>query len=160
MSKLYLICIDDQPEVLNALEQDLEAFEELLVVEVCETGKEALDLIEEIDADGNQLAVVISDQVMPALTGVDILTTIEKDGRFPHTQKILLTGLATHEDTIEAINEGGVDNYIQKPWKQEKLIRILKKGLATFVVKSGIDYEPIISILDQETLYQALRNQS
>jgi len=160
MDKLYLLCIDDQPEVLNALESDLAEFEPYLNIEICESGQEAMELIEDIDQDGDHLAVVISDQVMPEMTGVDVLREIQTDRRFTHTKKILLTGLATHEDTINAINTGGLDHYVQKPWTREGIAAVIKKSLTAFIVDSGIDYESYLDVLDQPMLYEALRNRS
>lgn len=160
MSKIYIICIDDQPEVLNALEQDLSEFEELLNIEVCDTGKEALELIESIDSDGDYLGIVISDQVMPGLTGVDVLSELHKDSRFTDTQKILLTGLATHQDTIDAVNAGGLDYYIQKPWSRSMIVDTVKKALTKYILAKGINYEEYLTLLDQDSLYQSLRSQT
>ena len=160
MNSLYIICIDDQQEVLNALERDLSAFEDLTMIEVCDSGKEALELIEELEGQGDHLAVVVSDQVMPGMSGVDVLREIQNDGRFSQTKKILLTGLATHQDTIEAINSGGLDYYIQKPWTKEHLTKTIKKALAEFVVSAGVEYQAYLEILDQEVLYAALRNKT
>lgn len=157
MNKLYIVCIDDQPEVLTALEQDLSYFEKQLNIEVCDSGKEALEVIEEIDEKGDHLAILISDQVMPSMTGVHVLQEVEADGRFDQTQKVLLTGLATHQDTIQAINTGGLDYYIEKPWSKEVLIDKLKQALTQFIIKMGIDYQLYLNILDQSTLYQSLR---
>lgn len=157
MNRLFILCIDDQPEVLNALEQDLVDFEDHLEIEVCDSALEALDLMEEIDQDGDYLAMVISDQVMPKMTGVDLLTSLESDGRFEGTKKVLLTGLATHQDTIDAINSGRLDFYIQKPWTKEQITSVIKKGLTEFIIEKGIGHENFITILDQQTLYEALR---
>lgn len=157
MNKLFIICIDDQQEVLNALEQDLSFFESHLSIEVCDTGNEALELMDEIDSNGDHLAVLISDQVMPKMTGVDVLQKVQEDDRFTGTQKILLTGLATHKDTIDAINQGGLDYYIEKPWDKEHIIEIVKKALTYFITSKGIDYQPYMDVLDQNTLYETLR---
>lgn len=160
MNNIYIICIDDQPEVLNALEQDLSLFDQKMNVEICDTGAEALDLIEEIDNNGDFIALIISDQVMPEMTGVDLLATITSDGRFDDTQKILLTGLATHEDTIEAINSGNISQYIGKPWDRERLEESVKKSLTKFVVSKGLEYQDLLEFLDQESLYKALRTRT
>ncbi|MBV6645462.1 MAG: response regulator [Cyclobacteriaceae bacterium] len=157
MDRLYIVCVDDQREVLNALADDLEILNAHVEVEICESASEAKTLIEEIDANGDLLAVVISDQVMPGTSGVDFLTQLKEDGRFPKTLKILLTGLATHEDTIQAINEAGLDQYIEKPWSQEDLVIKIKKLLTLYVLRSGLDYQSFIQVLDQTTLYEGLR---
>jgi two-component system chemotaxis response regulator CheY len=160
MNQLFILCIDDQPEVLNALENDLQAFEEFVRVEVCDSGDEALALAGEIDQNGDYLAVVITDQVMPGMTGVDVLAEITQDQRFPFTQKILLTGLATQEDTIKAINTGGLDHYIAKPWTKEQLTEAVKKCLTTYVLNKGLEYEAYLPVLDAPSLYEGLRRLS
>lgn len=160
MDQLHIVCIDDQPEVLNALEHDLSDFEAHTVVEVCDSGQEALELINELDQQGDHLALVISDQIMPGMTGVELLSRLQQDRRFSHAQKILLTGLATHQDTIEAINTGGIDHYIQKPWTKDDIGHAVKKGLTHFVTRAGLDYESYLPVLDQPLLYEILRNQS
>ncbi|MCG6272075.1 response regulator, partial [Vibrio vulnificus] len=76
MEKLNLICVDDQREVLNAVVQDLDGLADWLNIEECESGHEALELIDELDADGEFIAVVISDHVMPGMTGVELLRTL------------------------------------------------------------------------------------
>ncbi|MEM9857648.1 MAG: response regulator [Bacteroidota bacterium] len=157
MDQLNIICVDDQPEVLNALEQDLSEFDEKLNVEVCDSGKEAVDLIDEIDSKGDFVAVVISDQVMPGMSGVELLKEVENDIRLAQTKKVLLTGQATHQDTIEAINLGGIDNYIAKPWDKQNLINVIKTLLTEFVMKKGINYSDFQELLDQKLLYEILR---
>ncbi len=64
------------------------------------------------------IALIISDHVMPGKTGVELLTDVSKDGRFGFTRKVLLTGQATHTDTINAINSAGIDRYFEKPCKR------------------------------------------
>ncbi|MCC5927881.1 MAG: response regulator [Cyclobacteriaceae bacterium] len=157
MAKLYIICIDDQREVLNTVVKDLESFENFFVIEACESAIEAWELIEEIDDEGDQLALVVSDHVMPDKSGVQFLTELYEDGRFALTRKILLTGLATHKDTITAINKAKIDTYIEKPWKKEQLIGDVKKMLTFFVLEAGLNYEKYIDALDQQTLLGELR---
>ncbi len=157
MDKLYVLCVDDQPEVLNALENDLSDFENYLLIEVCDSGNEVLELMEQIDTEGDYTAIVIADQVMPGMTGVEVLTRIENDPRFSAVRKILLTGLATHQDTIQAINSAGLDHYIQKPWTREILNKTISKCLTEFVLDKGIEYEDLLPVLDQPVLYEALR---
>ena len=157
MDNIYIICIDDQQEVLNALEQDLAFFDEKFNVEVCDTAQEALELMEEIDSKGDYTAVVITDQVMPEMSGVELLREVENDQRFKETRKMLLTGQATHQDTIEAINLGGVDQYLAKPWTREKLHEIVRKLLTHYLFKKGIAYTDYQDNLDQELIYEYLR---
>ena len=160
MDQLYIICIDDQQEVLNALEQDLAIFDDKLNVEVCDSASEALELVGEIDKRGDFVAIVISDQVMPGMSGVALLSKIEEDSRFPYTRKVLLTGQATHQDTIEAINLGGIDRYIAKPWDKKEIIKTIKSLLTEYTTRKGISYEAFSGNLDQELLSEILRKQT
>ena len=68
----------------------------------------------------------------------------------------MLTGQATHADTINAINEGQLDNYVDKPWEPEKLLSVVKRLLTLYIMESGIEYKPYMSILDQKTLLSKL----
>ena len=160
MDKIFIICVDDQQEVLNALEQDLAFFDDKFNVEVCDTGEEALDLMDDIDSNGDFVGLVISDQVMPQMTGVALLKEVENDERFKHTRKMLLTGQATHQDTIEAINLGGIDQYLAKPWTKDNLHETVKKLLTHYLFKKGIDHTPYQDNLNQELVFKYLRNET
>ena len=94
---------------------------------------------------------------MPGASGTDLLAKVASDKRFAKTRKVLLTGQATHADTINAINEGHLDNYIEKPWQPEKLLGIVKKLLTLYVLDMGLDHTEYMSVLDQQTLFSKLR---
>lgn len=157
MEKIYILCIDDQREVLNAVVEDLELFEQAFPIEECESVAEALEVIEDIDRKGDYLGLVISDHVMPDKNGIDFLIELHQDERFIKTRKLLLTGLATHQDTINAINHAAVDRYIPKPWNKETLHQYVRILLTEFILDTGIEFQPYLQWLDQETLYQRLR---
>lgn len=157
MDKLYIICVDDQREVLSTLSEDLEPFEGLLRIEECESVKEAWEVMDTVDSQGDYVALVITDQVMPGNSGVDLLKKMSADPRYEHTRKVLLTGLATHQDTIEAINAARLDNYIEKPWNRETLHRIIRVLITKYLLSQGLEYKEYLPILDQKTLYAMLR---
>lgn len=157
MEKINIICVDDQQEVLDSVMRDLRPLGDLIRLEEASSAAECLDLVERIDEDGDHIAVIISDQVMPGEQGTDLLRKITTDGRFNKTRKVLLTGQATHADTINAINEGGIDNYVEKPWQPEHLLNVVKRLLTLYILDSGIDYRPYMSILDNATLFSKLR---
>ncbi|MFY0598709.1 MAG: response regulator [Cyclobacteriaceae bacterium] len=158
MEKIHIICIDDQRNVLNALVSDLQLLESHYSIEECESATEAWDLIDEIYDKGNFVGLIITDHVMPENTGVDFLKKLKMDGRFESTKKVLLTGQATHQDTIEAINSTGLNHYIEKPWDKEKLLHIVKSLLTTFLVEVGLEYKEYLEVIDSDTLYQLLKN--
>ncbi len=156
MNKLTIVYVDDQREILSTLSKDLEPFSELVNLEECESGVEALEIIEEVDSEGDMVAIIISDHIMPEMSGVEFLSTIHQDGRFSETKKVLLTGQATHEDTIEAINKAKIQRYIEKPWKSEDIQQIVQQLLTHYIIEKGIDYMPYMSILDKKTLFELL----
>ncbi len=157
MDKLNLICVDDQREVLNAVLQDMEPLSGWLNIEDCESADEALELMDELDAEGEFIAVVISDHVMPGKTGVELLTEISMDTRFMDTKKILLTGQATHSDTITAINQARIESYFEKPWNAEELLSRVQTLVTEYIFDRGLDYSRVQNALDPNVLLQRLR---
>ena len=157
MEKLRIMCIDDQREVLHTLRKDLEIFSDHCIFIECETADEAEEVLDEVDKSGDELAVVICDHVMPGKNGVDFFTDLDQDARFPQVKKLLLTGLATHTDTIKAINQAHIDYYIEKPWTLEDIQQTVKVLLSEYICDSDLDYEQYIDIIDQKILYRKLR---
>lgn len=86
-----------------------------------------------------------------------MLTEVELDPRFMGTKKLLLTGLATQADTIKAINNAKIDNFLEKVWDPEELLQTVKELLTEYIVERGIDYQPYIEKLDAQTLYRLIR---
>ena len=157
MDKIHILCVEDQREVLNAILRDLEALEPVFALEGCESAFEAAELLDEIDGRGDFVGLIVCDHVMPDKNGVDFLVEVYQDGRFPHTKKILLTGLATHQDTIHAINQAHIDQYIEKPWAEENLLRQVRRLLTLFVLDQGLSYEKFLPHLDTPTLLERIR---
>jgi two-component system, chemotaxis family, chemotaxis protein CheY len=160
MTTINIVCIDDQRDVLAALRKDLEEFESHFTITECESADEAWDVIEEIDQNGDSLGLLICDHLMPKKNGVDFLIELNDDGRFDKTHKLLLTGMATHKDTIEAINMANIDRYIEKPWDSGVLVMVVKSLITQFIINTGIEYKNYLDILDQNILYKALKNRT
>ncbi len=156
MEKIHIICVDDQPEVLESVTRDLRPLTPYVRLDEAGGAEECCGLMEQIDEDGGHVALVISDHVMPGTTGVELLRTVANDRRFAHTRKLLLTGLATHADTIEAINDGHIDYYAEKPWQSEKLLSIVKRLLTLYALDVDLDTTALMPVLDQQTLTKGL----
>ncbi|MGF1909543.1 response regulator [Vibrio kasasachensis] len=157
MDKLNVICVDDQREVLSAVLHDLEPLAEWLNIEDCESADEVLALMDELDSEGEYIAVLVSDHVMPGKTGVELLTEVSQDRRFTHTKKVLLTGQATHTDTIQAINTAGINQYFEKPWQADFLVESITRLATEYIFDSGLDYTPYHAFLDQQVVLDRLR---
>ena len=160
MDKLKILCLDDQRDVLAALRKDLEVLGDAVAVIACESVAEADEVLALMDRHAEEPALFICDHVMPGKNGIDFLIDFRREGRFPKTRRILLTGLATHRDTIEAINKARIDHYIEKPWDGADLVRTVKGLLTRYVLDAGIEYKDYLSVLDQEVLYGELRKRS
>jgi diguanylate cyclase (GGDEF)-like protein len=126
-SRDHIICVDDEEGVLTALRQQLGArFGDECDIHLARSGRDALELIDELLADGESIAIVIADQIMPGMKGVDLLIDVHR--RLPRTAKVLLTGQAGLEAVVQAINQAGLSRYLQKPWEEPDL-RLTVEGL-------------------------------
>jgi len=75
----------------------------------------------------NNIDVIVSDFIMPDMNGIEFLMEVKKIS--PETETILLTGYADKENAIRSINEVGVYYYLEKPWNNEELIKIINNAL-------------------------------
>ncbi len=158
MAKPNIICVDDQRDILATLKKELQFFRDHIKIYYCESAAEAEKILDDIDANGEHAAVIICDHVMPGKSGVEFLGEVNNDIRFKKTKKLLLTGLATHEDTIEAINKAKIDGYVGKPWETHDFINKVRTLLTEYILEEGLDYNEFITVLDQDTLYARLRD--
>ena len=157
MKKPNIICIDDQREVLAAIKKDLDFFTPAFNIVDCESTAEADEIMNDLNTDNEEIAVIICDHIMPGENGIDFLTRLNKDQRFLYTKKFILTGLASHSDTIQAINEAEINAYLEKPWDKGEFVTIVKKLLTRFIVETGIDFDELVPYLDQATLERELK---
>ncbi len=147
MTQLTILCVDDQRDVLSAIVDDLDFFQPYVRIEECESAEEALAVMDECDAEGHCIAVILSDHVMPNVSGVEFLMAVSRDPRFVGTKKALLTGQATHQDTITAINSARIDAYIEKPWQSKQVELVVKQLITEYVFENGLrwqDWQPIL----------------
>lgn len=87
MEKINIICVDDQPEVLDSVLRDLRPLNSCFRLEGVESASECRELLEEFDQDGELTGLIISDHVMPGGSGVELLGGIAKDDRLPEHAK-------------------------------------------------------------------------
>lgn len=132
MSKLVILCIDDEKMVLDSLKEQLRSgLDNNYLIEMAESGEEALEIIEELSGDGYDLSVVICDQIMPGLKGDEFLKIVHE--RSNKTLKILLTGQADAQAVGNAVNQANLYRYIAKPWQATDLLLTVKEALRSYV---------------------------
>src|SRR5690606_37717058 len=110
VEKRRVLLVDDEPQVLVALEDLLS--DEFCVLKA-QSGEDALKVIR----GEPEIAVVITDQRMPKMTGDEFLTRLDQHA----ATRILLTGYADLSAVIRAVNEGKIFAYVTKPWNAEDL---------------------------------------
>lgn len=116
--KPVILCVDDYKDVLDTLEHQLDAvLGHKFKIVLAESGTEGLEIVEEYHKSGRDIAVVISDQIMPGMNGDDFLIALHE--QMPETVKVMLTGQADLENVGKAINKANLYRYISKPWDPE-----------------------------------------
>ena len=126
MPKPVLFTVDDDPEVLRAIERDLRGrYANRYRVMRANSGAAALATLRELKTRNNPVALLLADQRMPHMDGVHFLT--EAMELHPQAKRALLTAYADTNAAIEAINEARIHYYLMKPWDppEEKLFPII-----------------------------------
>jgi thioredoxin reductase (NADPH) len=110
-----IFVVDDDPQVLAAIRRDLRSrYGTDYRVLAANSGDAALDAIKELKARGDALAMLISDQRMPSMLGVDLLSRCREI--YPVARRVLLTAYSDVKAAVRAINEAHLDHYLEKPW--------------------------------------------
>ncbi|MCI1190152.1 FAD-dependent oxidoreductase [Hymenobacter sp. DH14] len=113
--KPIILAVDDDAQVLAAIARDLrqEFSKDYRILRV-NSGPEALATIKELAEKEEPLALILADQRMPELEGVELLTASREF--FPDAKRVLLTAYADTEAAVRAINSARLDHYLMKPW--------------------------------------------
>jgi len=115
MPKPVLLTVDDDPEVLRAIERDLRVhYAQKYRVMRADSGSAALSTLRELKARNNPVALLLADQRMPSMDGVGFLA--EAMDIHPQAKRALLTAYADTNAAIDAINEAKIHYYLMKPW--------------------------------------------
>ncbi len=138
MNKSVIVCVDDSQSILNLLNKQLQRkLGDTYDCEFAESAEEALEVIEEIEGEGDTVVMVISDQIMPGMCGDQLLVALHK--RNPKMIKILLTGQAGLDSAINAINNADLFRYITKPWDEEDFLLTVEKGLQQYNLVDALE---------------------
>src|SRR4051812_25487237 len=115
MAKPVLFAIDDDTEVLRAVDRDLRRkYGEQYRVMRASSGPSALEAVEQLQVRKTQVALFLVDQRMPQMSGVEFLE--KAIPLFPGAKRVLLTAYADTDAAIRAINTARIDYYLLKPW--------------------------------------------
>jgi signal transduction histidine kinase len=137
MSQQVILCVDDEIIVLDALTEQLhKAFGPEYIVEIAESGEEALDIFDELTEEGMKFPVIIADFIMPIMKGDELLEKIHQKN--PLSKKIMLTGQASLEGVSNAVNKADLYRYINKPWDKDDMILTIKEAIKSFDLEHTI----------------------
>jgi thioredoxin reductase (NADPH) len=115
MSRPTIITVDDDREVLRAIERDLRRrYSERYRVLKADSGQSALEILRELKVRNDALALLLVDQRMPGMSGVEFIN--QANELFPAAKRVLLTAYADTDAAIRAINEASINHYLLKPW--------------------------------------------
>jgi len=144
MAKPAILAVDDEPLVLSAIERDLRAhYGKDYRVLGAGSGPVALETLRQLVGRGEPVALLLVDQRMPQMTGIDFLTAAGPLAG--EAAKVLLTAYADTEAAIRAINQVGLDHYLMKPWDppEDKLYPVLDDLLDEWRRDARLPFEGI-----------------
>ncbi|WP_136515473.1 response regulator [Geomonas edaphica] len=118
-----ILLVDDEPHVISALVRGLD--EEPYLITGAHGGKEALGLMAQ-----HRYKVVISDEKMPGMDGAEFLGAVKE--LYPETVRIMLTGHASVEATMRAVNSGEIYRFFTKPWDETELKLALRSAVEKY----------------------------
>ncbi|MEA3361120.1 MAG: response regulator [Thermodesulfobacteriota bacterium] len=120
MNNNVILLVDDEKNIINSISRLL--IEKNFYMLTAQNGMEALELIKH-----NNVDIVISDQRMPGMTGLELMGRIKKKN--PSIIRVLLTAYSDKDVMLKAINQGEVYRFLIKPWDENELLETIKQGL-------------------------------
>ena len=147
-NKPKILVVDDEPDNLDLLYR---TFHHDYKVLRAVSGPAALEVL----AKEGDVAVIISDQRMPLMSGTEFLSLTAT--QYPDIIRIILTGYTDVDDLVEAINAGKVFKYVTKPWEAEELKALVRQALDTHNVLKARTHE-LCRTLRQESLLNTVTN--
>ncbi len=115
-TRTNILIVDDEPRIIRTLGRLLRPHYQTFLAN---SGEEALDILR-----NNRIHVIVSDQRMPEMTGVELLSRVKQLS--PNTTRVLLTGYSDLSAVVNSVNEGEIFRYITKPWNNDELFEIIR----------------------------------
>jgi thioredoxin reductase (NADPH) len=144
MANPAILVVDDDAGVLNAVERDLRRkFGREYRIIKANSGTSALEIARELQKRNEIVALLLSDQRMPQMTGLEFLEEASKI--FPEAKRVLLTAYADTEVAISSINKLQLDYYLMKPWDppEDNLYPVIEELLSDWNASVKLPYEGI-----------------
>jgi len=137
-----ILVVDDEEAILETMTF---TFEDEYEVFTSTDARRALDILDE----HAPFAVVLTDQRMPHMSGVEFVTEVCR--RYPHTVRMVLTGFSDMDAIIQAINDGHIYAYITKPWEPDQLKQLMKQAVDRY--RLTVENEHLLETLKNSNRY-------
>jgi len=124
-TKINVLYVDDELENLHAFKA---AFRRIYNVYIAESANEGRKILNE-----NTIEIILTDQRMPEMTGVEFLASIITT--YPDPIRILITGYSDINAVIDAVNKGQIYKYISKPWDYDYLKTIIDQSFEVYTLR-------------------------
>ncbi|MEO0949112.1 MAG: diguanylate cyclase, partial [Cyanobacteria bacterium J06641_5] len=129
--KPVILCIDNEADALESLRAELQALEEECTVEGALGAEEALELFDDLQSEGFEVALVLSGYLLSGLKGDELLERIHQ--RSPQTLKIMLSAQADAKAIGNALRNAHLHRYVAKPWQPEELRLTVTEALQNYL---------------------------
>jgi response regulator RpfG family c-di-GMP phosphodiesterase len=123
--KIKVMYIDDEINNLTAFKANFRKLYDIYIAESAAEGRRILE--------NEEIEIILTDQRMPEMTGVEFLESIIPD--FPNPIRILLTGYTDMQALIDAVNKGQIYRYINKPWDEEELKMFINQAYELYTLR-------------------------
>ena len=144
MLKPVILTVDDDAEVLGAIERDLrQRYRSDYRILKAGSGRDALEATRQLKQRGSPVALFLVDQRMPGMTGTEFLAEARK--LYPDARKVMLTAYADTEAAIASINLVGLDHYLMKPWDppEQRLYPVLDDLLSEWTSRVRLPFDGV-----------------
>ena len=138
--KCSVLVIDDEPALLNLTRGLLAADYDFHSAETAEQAQEIFN--------SREIEIVVADQRLPGMEGIAFLEWVKE--KFPRTVRILMTGIYSLEEAVNAINSGLAQRFLFKPWRPEQLVQLFRNAARTFLLERS--HENLLDELRRMTI--------
>jgi two-component system, probable response regulator PhcQ len=142
MKKSSILIVDDERNVLESLKRVF--MDEPYNVLTALNAADALDIL----SSTKDIKVVISDEIMPKMSGAELLTVVSR--RWPHIIRIMLTGHASLDSAIKAINQGQIYRFFTKPWSDHELLFSIRAAVDKYDLEA--ENRKLLEIVKKQTI--------
>jgi DNA-binding NtrC family response regulator len=147
--KFQILYVDDERHNLTSFKA---TFRREFNIHVAESADEGMEILKK-----NEIQIVLSDQRMPGMTGVEFFKILKKE--YPDTIRILITGYSDIQAVIDAINDGQIYRYIAKPWEPNDLLLVIQQAMEVYSLrKENIRLVEELQIANKQLEFIARQN--